>query len=76
VSECDEEKSTLFANLLATQNVPAAQLTANDAFQQLSFLLPGVHEVLELVNAGEIKRLSKRYPDEKRLNSMASLMRC
>jgi hypothetical protein len=43
VAESDEDKATLFADFLAIQNLPAAHLTAKDAFQQLSFLLSDVH---------------------------------
>jgi hypothetical protein len=35
-----DDKATFFANLLATQNVPAAPQTANDALPQVSLPLP------------------------------------
>jgi hypothetical protein len=56
-AESNEDKATHFANLLATQKVPAAHLTANDAFQLLGFLLPEVYGTLKLVNAGEVQAI-------------------
>jgi hypothetical protein len=44
--------------------VPAAHLTANEAFQQLSFLLPDVHKPLELVNADDIQAIIKVLPKQ------------
>jgi hypothetical protein len=76
VAESDEDKATLFANLLATQNVPAAHLTANDALPQLSLPLPDVHEPLELVNVGEVQAIVEALPQRKAPGPMASLMRC
>jgi hypothetical protein len=36
MTESDGDKASLFANLFASQNSPAAHLTANNALSQLS----------------------------------------
>jgi hypothetical protein len=74
VAESDEEKATLFTNLLATQNMPAAYLTADDALPQLSFLLPDVYEPLELVNnVGEVQAVVEALTKRKAHGPIATL---
>jgi hypothetical protein len=57
--------------------VTAAHLTANDAFQLLSFLLPDVHEALELANVDEFQAIAEELPKRKKsLAPMAPLLSC
>jgi hypothetical protein len=65
VTESDEGKATLFANLLAIQNVSVAHLTATVAFQHLSLSLPDVHVLLELVNVGEVQAIVEALPQRR-----------
>jgi hypothetical protein len=67
-------KAMLSANLFATENVPAAHLSVNDALPFLSFPKSTYH--LKLVNIGEVQAIVEAYPQEKSLAPMASLMRC
>jgi hypothetical protein len=75
-AERDEDKATLFANLLAAHNVPAAHLTANDALPQLSIPYPAVYEPFKLVNVGEIQEIGEALLKGKHLAPMGSLVRC
>jgi hypothetical protein len=66
VAESDGDKATLFANVLAIQNVPAAHYTANDdAFPQLSLPLPVNYEPLNLVNVDEVQAIVEALPKRK-----------
>jgi hypothetical protein len=65
VTESDGDKAALFANLLATQNVPAAHLTANDALPQLSLSLPDAYEPRKLIIIGEFQAIPQALPKRK-----------
>jgi hypothetical protein len=65
VTESDKVKATLFANVLAIQNVPAAPYTANDdAFLQLNLPFLVNYETINLIFVDEVQAiveaLSKR----------------